>query len=63
MLFPLCTGPTGRPRDIPTRTRGEITPRCPDPVEGPTPGVLPGLSRITTLLDITGNIKKKFIIF
>ena len=47
-------GPTGRPRDIPTRTRGGTTPRCPDPVEGPTPRVLPGPSRITTLDFITG---------
>ena len=31
-LFPMCTGLTGRPRDISTRTRGEISLNCPDPI-------------------------------
>ena len=49
MLFPLCTGLTGRPRDIPTRIYRGTSPRYPDPVEGPTPYILPDPSRITTL--------------
>ena len=41
-------------RDHPPLSRpcGRTDPRCSDPVEGPTPGVLPGPSRITTLINI-----------
>ena len=52
MLFLLYTGPSKRFREIPTRTYREIDGRYLDPIEGPIPRVLPGPSRITTLLYI-----------
>ena len=41
MLFFLYTGPTGRPRDIPTRIYRKISSRYSDSVERPIPRVLP----------------------